>query len=168
MFSLSICWLSCYYETFSRTSTVVLITIKLHFPCGTQKQYLFFYSTVVYFTTFCFSLIKDISMLTDKFPPRLSARVCFLFFLLFSGLTAHSDLATSVLFMMWCRGPVSPARGWRKISPIGWMNETPFWPSAVASSVSAASPPVTKCMLWTLSQSARQITNNSQSKHFIQ
>lgn len=39
---------------------------------------------------------------------------------------------------------VWPASGCRKISPIGWTNETPFWPSAVTSSVSAASPPVTQ------------------------
>lgn len=51
-----------------------------------------------------------------------------------------------------CRCVVSPAKGWRKISPIGWMNDTPFWPSAVISSVGAASPPVKKKKLKKISE----------------
>ena len=71
--------------------------------------------------------------------------------LTWTGLHLHQHYSVDSIMMWRCVSAwVSPASGWRKISPIGWMNETPFCPSAVISSVSAASPPVTESMLWTL------------------
>lgn len=52
-----------------------------------------------------------------------------------------------IFIKMWRTESLSPAKGWRKISPIAWINETPVWPSAVISSICAASPPVPKNVL---------------------